>query len=208
MIRRVQLTTLSTCDQICDLMVLVRVTWLIWNTKEALNYNHNNSGILVAKYSHLKSFRNRLLEGSEGVQEPVVVEIKVVFHMSDHPSPQKMSSKGLSVLPAVGETAFNQPCDQVSALNYTSPPTLITKHLFHASSQMVSYEHSRDGPSGGIKVFPRRQVHPVSAIEQAATKCSCSYHQVTCIDAKQGKSEDGLAEVEEAIEEDKLEIDS
>ena len=51
-------------------------------------------------------------------------------------------------------------------------------------------------------------MHPVSAIEQATTKCSCPNHQVSCVDAKQGESEDGLAEVEKPIEEDKLQIDS
>jgi len=169
--------------------------------------NHN-SGFLVTKYSHLKSFRHRLLKGFEGVQKPVIIEIKVVFYMSYNPSPKKVSSKGLSVLPAVGETALDQPCYQVSTLNYTSPPALIAKHLFHTCSQVVPYEHGRDSSGGGVKVLPRRQMYPVSAIEQAATECSRSYHQVPCIDAKQGESEDGLAEVEKPIEEDQFQIDS
>ena len=51
-------------------------------------------------------------------------------------------------------------------------------------------------------------MHSVSAVEQSTTKCSCPDHKIPCIDAKQGEGEDGLAEVEEPIEEDQLQIDS
>ena len=51
-------------------------------------------------------------------------------------------------------------------------------------------------------------MHSISAIEEAAPKSSCPDHKIPCIDAKQGEGEDGLAEVEEPIEEDQLQIDS
>ena len=128
--------------------------------------------------------------------------------MSYNPSPEKVSSEGLSVLPRVGQTALHQPCYQVSSLYDTPPPALITKDLFHARGKVMPYEHGRDSPGGRIEVLPRRQMHTVSAIEQATTKCSCPNYQVPCIDPKQGESEDGLAQVEKPVKEDKLQIDS
>ena len=149
--------SLYTCDQISDFIISVRVTWQMVLMKEACKLQlKKNSGLLDAKYSHLKSFWQRLLQGFEGVEKSVVIEIKVVFHMSDHPPPEKVSSKRLPVLPAVGETTIDQPCYQVSTLNHTSPPALVPKHLLHTCRQVVPYEHGRHSPGRGVQVFPRR----------------------------------------------------
>ena len=172
--------------------------------------NVYNSGFLetVTKYSHLKSFRHRFFKRSEGVEEPIVVEVQVVFHVSDNSSPEQMSSKGLPVLPAVCEPAIDEPGNEMSSLNNPAPPTLVPKHLLHAGGQVVPDEHGGHGSGGGVQVFPRWKMHSVSAVEQATTKCSCPDHKITGVDAKEGKGEDGLAEIEKTVEEDKFQVDS
>ena len=114
--------------------------------------NVYNSGFLetITKYSHLKSFRHRFFKRSEGVEEPIVVEVQVVFHMSDYSSPEQMSSKGLPVLPAVCEPTIDEPGDEMSSLNNPAPPPLVPKHLLHAGGQVVPDEHGGHGSGGGV----------------------------------------------------------
>ena len=51
-------------------------------------------------------------------------------------------------------------------------------------------------------------MHSVSAVEQSTTKCSCPDHQITGVDAKEGKGEDRLPKIKEPVEKDEFQVDS